>query len=84
MYFVEKIDALDGEVVVVTGDDIGVVLEFLDVNNGDFRFACVVCKVWADLMSAKASRLSMVWMTKSRAVNSRCACFNKSSLSTMK
>ena len=42
VYFVEKIDALDGEVVVVTGDDIGVVLEFLDVNNGDFRFACVV------------------------------------------
>ena len=42
MHFVEKIDALDGEVVVVTDDDIGVVLEFLDVNNGDFRFACVV------------------------------------------
>lgn len=39
VYFVEKIDALDGEVVVVTGDDIGIVLEFLDVNNGDFRFA---------------------------------------------
>lgn len=42
VYFVEKIDALDGEVVVVTGDDIGIVLEFLDVNNGDFRFAWVV------------------------------------------
>ena len=39
VYFVEKIDALDGEVVVVTGDNIGIVLEFLDVNNGDFRFA---------------------------------------------
>ena len=38
-----------------------------------------LCRVWADLMSAaKASRLSMVWTTKSRAVNSRCACFNKS------
>ena len=36
VYFVEKINALDGEVVVVTGDNIGVVFEFLDVNNGDF------------------------------------------------
>ena len=42
VYFVEKINALDGEVVVVTGDNIGVVFEFLDVNDGDFRFACVV------------------------------------------
>ena len=42
MYFIEKINALNGEVIVVTGDDIGVILEFLDVNNGDFRFACVV------------------------------------------
>ena len=42
MYFIKKINALDGEVVVVTGDDIGVVFEFLDVNNGDFRFTCVI------------------------------------------
>ena len=42
VYFIEKINALDGEVVVVTGDNIGVVFEFLDVNNGDFRFTCVI------------------------------------------
>ena len=42
VYFVEKIDALDGEVVVVTGDNIRVVFEFLDVDDSDFRLACVV------------------------------------------
>lgn len=42
VYFIKKIDALDGEVIVVTSDDIGVVFEFLDVNNGDFRFTCVI------------------------------------------
>ena len=39
VYFVKKINALDGKVVVVTGDDIGIVFEFLDVDDGDFRFA---------------------------------------------
>ena len=42
VYFIEKINALDGEVVVVTGDNIGVVFEFLDVNDSDFRFTCVI------------------------------------------
>ena len=42
VYFVEEIDALDAQVVVAFGDDVGVVFEFLDVDDGDFRFAGMV------------------------------------------
>ncbi|MCY1359211.1 hypothetical protein D9M69_457680 [compost metagenome] len=42
VYFIEKVHALDGDVVVIGRNDIRVVLEFLDVDHGDFRFARMV------------------------------------------
>ena len=40
--FVEEIDALEADVVVGRADDIRVVLEFLDIDDGDFRLAGIV------------------------------------------
>ncbi|GCV20811.1 hypothetical protein HmCmsJML025_03606 [Escherichia coli] len=42
MDFIEEVHALDVDVVVFGGDDIRVIAEFLDVDDGDFRFAVVV------------------------------------------
>ena len=42
MHLVEKIDALDADVVVLGAHHIRVVLKFLDIDHGDFRFAGVV------------------------------------------
>ena len=42
VHFVEEVDALDVEVVVLGRGDIGIVLELLDVDDGDLGLAAVV------------------------------------------
>lgn len=42
MHLIQKIDALDVEVVILGAHHIRVVLKFLDIDHGDFRLATVV------------------------------------------
>ena len=41
MDFIEEVHALDIDIVVFS-DDVRVIAEFLDADDGDFRFAVVV------------------------------------------
>src|SRR5690606_9297441 len=40
--FIQKVNALDGNIVIIGGDNIGVVFELLDIHNRDFGFAGMV------------------------------------------
>ena len=42
VHFVQKIDALDAEVVIFGANHIWIILKLLDVDHGDFRLATVV------------------------------------------
>ena len=42
VHFVEKVNALNADVVILGADHIRVVLEFLDIDDGDLRLAGVV------------------------------------------
>jgi len=83
--FVEEIDALETEIVIGGADDVGIVLELLDVDDGDFRPARIVVDGFGGLdITAKASRELMGWTTRPRLRNSRVAWMRRSIRSTMK
>ncbi len=42
MHFVEKVHPLNADIVVLGGNHIRVILELLDIDHGDFRFAGMV------------------------------------------